>query len=492
MKKEPPLKLDSEILNQLAPSQLVEIIIEQAKAIEQLKSRVVELEKKIQELKVSRDLDSTISSKPPSADLLKKTENYPEAQPSESQTPKRKPGGQPGHPGKTRKGFGRVDREEILRPQVCRCCGQQEFSGKPIKIETQQVAQLVERPIEIVEYQKYTCICSQCGETQTADWSAEIVPGQDIGIRLQAFLGWLNNYGHLSYEKQQELLWELGKIEIGVGTLVATNERIDGAVNPSIDRLKEWLKQTQPNIHVDETPWLVKGIKEWLWIFANTDFGLFHAADTRSRAELDAILGSSYSGVLSSDDYSAYNGYPVKAQQKCLAHLRRHFKKLIKLPGLNNQEIGAFFISLVDEAFKNYALFQQNQNSDEFLSWTSGFKLKVETSIHSWMEQAGGEAGKLLRSLQKKSHQWWYFLDHPEIPPDNNLAERTLRLAVTKRKVSGGSRSMERFQDTANLLTVIQTCRRQRRSVIEFFDQAIKAMVNSAVQTPSLIPQVET
>ena len=74
----------------------------------------------------------------------------------------------------------------------------------------------------------------------SADWSAEIVAGQDIGIRLQAFLGWLNNYGHLSYEKQQELLWELGKIEIGVGTLVATNERIDGAVNPSIDRLKEW------------------------------------------------------------------------------------------------------------------------------------------------------------------------------------------------------------------------------------------------------------
>ena len=40
MKKELPLKLDSEILNQLAPSQLVEIIIEQAKAIEQLKSGV--------------------------------------------------------------------------------------------------------------------------------------------------------------------------------------------------------------------------------------------------------------------------------------------------------------------------------------------------------------------------------------------------------------------------------------------------------------------
>ncbi len=204
----------------------------------------------------------------------------------------------------------------------------------------------------------------------------------------------------------------------------------------------------------------------------------------------ESILGSTYEGVLSSDDYSAYNGYPVKAQQKCLAHLRRHFKKLIKLPGLNNQEIGTTFINLIDEGFKNYALFQQTQNIDEFWSWTSEFKLKVESSIHLWIDKAGGEAGKLLRSLRNRATQWWYFLDHPEIPPDNNLAERTLRLAVTKRKVSGGSRSMERFQDTANLLTVIQTCRRQGGSVIDFFDQAIKAMVNPAVQTPSLIPLV--
>jgi len=58
------------------------------------------------------------------------------------------------------------------------------------------------------------------------------------------------------------------------------------------------------------------------------------------------------------------------------------------------------------------------------------------------------------------------FLDHTEIPPDNNLAERTLRLAVTKRKEGG--------------------------SVIEFFRQAIKAIVNLAVQSPSLIPQVST
>jgi transposase len=171
-------------------------------------------------------------------------------------------------------------------------------------------------------------------------------------------------------------LWELGEIEIGTGTLVATNERIDGAVTQSIDLLKQWINQTQPNIHSDETPWVVKGVKEWLWIFANQDFALFHAADTRSRAELISILGSSYEGVLSSDDYSAYNGYVVKAQQKCLAHLRRHFKKLIKLPGLHNQEIGAKFISQIDEGFQNYALFQQTQNVR--------IQVKKDLSVKSW------------------------------------------------------------------------------------------------------------
>jgi transposase len=163
----------------------------------------------------------------------------------------------------------------------------------------------------------------------------------------------------------------------------------------------------------------------------------------------ESILGQKYDGVLSSDDYSVYNGYDVKAQQKCLAHLRRHFKKLTKLPGLNNQDIGDKFIKLIDEAFKNHALFQQTQNILEFFNWASEFQPKVESGISEWIGKAGGEAGKLLRSLQQKAHQWWYFLGHPEIPPDNNLAERSLRLAVTKRKVSGGSRSMERFQDTA-------------------------------------------
>ena len=119
MEKNLPRKLDREILKQLATEQLVETIIEQGKSIEKLTNRVVELETEIEKLKVSRDLDSIRLWKPPSGDILKKTENKQQEKPEENQTPKRKPGRQAGHRGKTRKEFGGVDRFEILGPQVC-------------------------------------------------------------------------------------------------------------------------------------------------------------------------------------------------------------------------------------------------------------------------------------------------------------------------------------------------------------------------------------
>ena len=89
------------------------------KSIENLTNKVVELEKEIEKLKVSRDLETIRLSKAPLGDILKETENKQEDKPEENQTRKRKPRGQPGHREKTRKGFGGVDRFEIIGRQVC-------------------------------------------------------------------------------------------------------------------------------------------------------------------------------------------------------------------------------------------------------------------------------------------------------------------------------------------------------------------------------------
>lgn len=193
----------------------------------------------------------------------------------------------------------------ILCPKVCSHCGGTHFATAPLNVEVQQVAQFVANPIEIVEYHRHYNQCTRCGTSCAADWSQQMIPRQDLGVRLQALIGWLGNYGHMPYAKIRELLLELGQIDIGEGTLVATNERVAQAIEPPVEALGKWLQNEQPNVHVDETPRSVKGVKEWLWVVTNKTFCLFHAADTRSRAELEQILGCEYRGVLSSDDYSA-------------------------------------------------------------------------------------------------------------------------------------------------------------------------------------------
>ncbi len=462
------------------------IILEQQRVIEQLMQAV-------NRLQVSLHQDSQTSSKPPSTDLLKKPEKHKTSQPPETakEEPLRKPGGQPGHEGKTRKGFKRIDRYQILRPQECPACGGHEFVTEPVRVQVQQVAQLVEHPIEVVEYQQHSCECVHCGEIHTASWPETIVPGQDLGVSLQALMVWLGNYGHLSYEKQQELLCELGNINIGVGTLQATNARMAASVEGSVEALREWVKQ-QPQVHVDESPWPVLGLKEWMWVSAGQEFCLFHAGDTRSRAELVEQLGEEFDGVLCSDDFSVYNGYAVTAQQKCLAHLRRHFKKVVSLGHGNNPVLGQAFLDLIDEAFVQHRRWRETQDAITLSTWASEFKIRITQAVEQWIGQAGYDALMLLRSLRDKAEQWWYFLDHPEVPPDNNLAERSLRLAVTKRKVSGGSRSMDRFAQTADLLSVVQTCRRQGRSAMQFFQSALMAKSGSGKSQPSLLPQPTT
>ncbi len=397
-------------IEQLSQAELVELVLGLQKIIEELQEKLAIATGK------SRT-NSKTSSQPPALDLIQKSEKA-KVQAQEEQ--KKKPGGQIGHQGTTRKGFGRVDRYEISQPEICQWCGSGELS-EAISHQTQQVACLVAKPIEVVEYQTQSCKCLECGGVVRGSLPFGIVPGQDLNINLQSLLVWLGNYGHLSYEKQQELVWELGEIEIGTGTLQKTNQRVAEAVEPAIDDLWEWATN-RPNVHVDETPWCVMGVKEWLWTASGEGFCLFHAADTRGRVELETMLGTEFAGVLSSDDFSVYNGCQVKAQQKCLAHLLRHFKKVLALPGQNNNAaVATVFIELINEAFKQHRLWREQGDILIYFQWAVDFKARLNQALQIWLGTVGYSAGLLLKSLRDKADQWWYFLNDPSVPPDNNL-----------------------------------------------------------------------
>ena len=165
---------------------------------------------------------------------------------------------------------------------------------------------------------------------------------------------------------------------------------------------------------------------------------------------------------------------------------------MLGLPGKNNNSaVATVFIELINEAFKQHRLWREEGDFPTYFQWAVEFKARLNQALQTWLGQVGYAAGWLLKSLRDKAEQWWYFLNDPSVPPDNNLAERSLRLAVTKRKVCGGSRSMERFRQTADLLSVIQTCRFQSRSAMDFFRQALSAH-SCPFSLPSLFPLSST
>ncbi len=105
---------------------LLKVMAEQEQVIGELRSRVKELEDRLA-------TDSHNSSQPPSSDRVK-------PQMRSLRPPSRKrPGGQPGHPGRTLRMVETPDRVVIHRPAQCQYCGASLKSVQASESERRQV-----------------------------------------------------------------------------------------------------------------------------------------------------------------------------------------------------------------------------------------------------------------------------------------------------------------------------------------------------------------
>ena len=69
----------------------------------------------------------------------------------------------------------------------------------------------------------------------------------------------------------------------------------------------------------------------------------------------------------------------------------------------------------------------------------------------------------------------WMFVDVEGIEPTNNAAEQALRHAVIWRKLSFGTQSASGSRFVERMLTVIETCRRQKKDVYAWLTETVKA-----------------
>jgi len=83
-------------------------------------------------------------------------------------------------------------------------------------------------------------------------------------------------------------------------------------------------------------------------------------------------------------------------------------------------------------------------------------------------------AARFCRNLLAVDPALWTFAGVDGVEPTNNLAERTLQIAVLWRKISFGNGSQSGCRFVEHVLTTAQTMRRQERDVLGYLQAAVK------------------
>ena len=368
---------------------------------------------------------------------------------------------------KTRNGFGEPDQIIPLEPENCPVCGTslERVEESPLKV--QQVAEVVEQPIEIREYRRPLYKCPNCGWSGYSPLPLGVKEGFSYGGRLCSLVGWLGYGGNLTWRKQEYFVEYVLGVPISQGSLAKMPKWFQESLEPSY---QQWLSYIQqPGVRcVDETTYCIEGIKYWLWVATSEQICVLMLAPTRSSAELEKLLGTNFEGILSSDCFSAYNPQEAGAKQKCLAHLERDLEALQNSRFEGNREFARACKEIFTEARSFYRDYQAGNLSPSALAaQRHELEVRLEEVVDS--PPVGGfpaDAQRLANRLKRHWDEWLTFLSHPEVKPDNNDAERALRPIVVHRKVSGGARSDWGAELVAQMFSFLETMRLQGKNAI--------------------------
>lgn len=217
-------------------------------------------------------------------------------------------------------------------------------------------------------------------------------------------------------------------------------------------------------VHADETTVDIQGKTGYVWVFTSLEEVFYIYSPSREGKILDKTL-SDFNGVLVSDFYSAYDS--VKClQQKCLIHLIRDmnddlhqnpfdegYKTIVKDFGNLLKTI----VKTIDECgLKKRSLKKHIRDVSKFYKKIESFSFDSDLSI------------KYKSRLLKNKGKLFEFLNHDNIPWNNNNAEHAIKAFASYRNIVGGRFTENGVKRYLLLLSVYQTCKYKNISFLEF------------------------
>ncbi len=100
-------------------------------------------------------------------------------------------------------------------------------------------------------------------------------------------------------------------------------------------------------------------------------------------------------------------------------------------------------------------------------------------------------ARRLVKRLRRHQSELFTFLDHPEVPSDNNHGERQIRPAVIARKNSYANGSEDGAETQAILMSVFRTLKQRGHNPVSAVTQAVRAYLQTGQLPPLPAPVAE-
>ena len=222
----------------------------------------------------------------------------------------------------------------------------------------------------------------------------------------------------------------------------------------------------QAAVHVDETGWRTGGDARALWT-ANTDSAVFlQIAEHCNRESFDALIGTTYPGIVISDRWNGYSHLDPTRRQVCWSHPAARLRPSRRRAG-RAEDLRRARLSLTRSVFAAWRAYQhEHHDRDQARAEIE----PIQTQLQDLLQAASPKKARnrwhrrFANNLLKVWPALWTFTEVDGIEPTNNPAERALRAPVIHRKASLGTQNNngERFAERA--LPAAGTCRLQHRS----------------------------
>jgi len=376
----------------------------------------------------------------------------------EEEKPKKKKGSPFGHQGTSRKRPKRIDEYIDIHPLQCDRCGAKDITIYERSFE-EHIVEDVQVRVKNTCYRSHYGYCKRCSKVVYPKEEVEIIPKSRIGPNARAISSYLRYIG-VPFRKVAKISKDIFGLENTHPSLLDFDTKLAGNGEPIYKRIKDEVRSSS-SINVDETGWRVDGENFWLWNFINKQVVLFRIEEKRGSKVLKDTLGEEYDGILSSDFYSAYNDkIKAKGKQKCLVHLLREVKKIEEKNEFDEDVQEEFLCQKLKEALKGairiWNEFQRGEKSIEDLKAVKEVTAQKLTEVISSPSE-NKDIQRLKKRLIKHESELLTFLNHPEIEPTNNRAERALRASVIMRKITFGNRSTTGIRNHQVIMSILQT-----------------------------------